>query len=101
MSSSDVRVVYVSSDDTLARLDAQADLNRVVGHVALVDLAPGTLLTRRSSPTACARQAGDGIVGLSLDPGGYPAMWTVAGRPRERGPNRRPRRPVARLTSTR
>ncbi|MCZ7537384.1 MAG: hypothetical protein M5T61_16720 [Acidimicrobiia bacterium] len=55
LSSSDVRVVYVASDDRLAHL-TQADMNSVVGQVALVDLAPGTpahaLGRRRPS---CAR----------------------------------------------
>ena len=45
---SDVRVAYVSSDDSLARLDG-SQLDRVVGRVALVDLAEGTLLTPRWS----------------------------------------------------
>ena len=48
MSPSDARrfptVVYVSSDDALARLDS-SQLDRVVGRVALVDLAEGSLLT--------------------------------------------------------
>jgi len=78
LSASDVRVVYVASDDTLARLP-EADLNRVVGRVALVDLAPGTLLTRSLVADHPALEAGDGIVGLSLEPGGYPAMGLSPG----------------------
>ena len=78
LSSSDVRVVYVASDDTLAHL-TQADLNSVVGQVALVDLAPGTLLTRSVVADRPALEAGDGIVGLSLEPGGYPAMGLSTG----------------------
>lgn len=78
LSASDVRVVYVASDDTLARL-TEADLNRVVGRVALVDLAPSTLLTRSLVADQPALEAGDGIVGLSLEPGGYPAMGLSPG----------------------
>lgn len=78
LSASDVRVVYVASDDTLAHL-TEADLNRVVGRVALVDLAPGTLLTRSLVADQPALEPGDGIVGLSLEPGGYPAMGLSPG----------------------
>jgi hypothetical protein len=78
LSATDVRVVYVSSDGALARL-TEADLNSVVGRVALVDLGPGTLLTRSLVADRPALEAGDGIVGLSLEPGGYPAMGLSPG----------------------
>lgn len=78
LSASDVRVVYVASDNALARL-TEADLNTVVGRVALVDLAPGTLLTRSLVADRPALEDGDGIVGLSLEPGGYPAMGLSPG----------------------
>ena len=78
ISASDVHVVYVASDNALARL-TEADLNTVVGRVALVDLAPGTLLTRSLVADHPALEAGDGIVGLSLEPGGYPAMGLSPG----------------------
>jgi hypothetical protein len=78
LSVTDVRVVYVSSDGALARL-TEADLNSVVGRVALVDLGPGTLLTRSLVADRPALEAGDGIVGLSLEPGGYPAMGLSPG----------------------
>lgn len=78
ISASDVHVVYVASDNALARL-TEADLNTVVGRVALVDLAPGTLLTRSVVADRPALEDGDGIVGLSLEPGGYPAMGLSPG----------------------
>ena len=78
LSATDVRVVYVSSDGALARL-TEADRNSVVGRVALVDLGPGTLLTRSLVADRPALEAGDGIVGLSLEPGGYPAMGLSPG----------------------
>lgn len=76
--SSDVRVVYVSSDGALARLDS-SQLNRVVGHVALVDLAEGTLFTSSVVAEAAAVNAGDGVVGLALEPGAYPARGLAPG----------------------
>lgn len=75
---SDVRVAYVSSDDSLARLDG-SQLDRVVGRVALVDLAEGTLLTTSVVADAAAVAEGDGVVGLSLDPGAYPARGLAPG----------------------
>jgi SAF domain len=76
--SGDVRVVYVSSDDALARLDS-SQLDRVVGRVALVDLAEGSLLTTSVVAEGAVVAAGDGVVGLSLDPGAYPARRLAAG----------------------
>ena len=75
---SDVTVAYVSSDDPLARLDG-SQIDRVVGRVALVDLAEGTLLTNSVIADAAAVQEGDGVVGLSLDPGAYPARRLAPG----------------------
>lgn len=75
---SDIRVVYVSSDDALARLDS-SQISRLAGRVALVDLAEGTLLTPSMVADAAAVTAGDGVVGLSLDPGAYPARGLAPG----------------------
>lgn len=76
--SGDVRVVYVSGDDSLVRLD-DSQLDRVVGHIALVDLAAGTLLTPSVVAEATALGAGDAVVGLSLDPGAYPSRGLAPG----------------------
>lgn len=76
--SSDVRVVYVSSDGALARLDS-SELSRVVGQVALVDLAEGTLLTPSVVAEAPTVSTGDGVVGLALEPGAYPARGLAPG----------------------
>lgn len=74
----DLRVMYVASDDPLARLDdSQSD--RVVGRVALIDLAVGTLLTPALVADAAALHSGDGVVGLALDPGQYPALALAPG----------------------
>jgi hypothetical protein len=74
----DVRVVYVSSDDGVARLD-EAQLDQVVGRVALVDLAPGTLLTGSVIAERPALEPGEGVAGLALDPGAYPARGLSPG----------------------
>lgn len=74
----DLRVVYVASDDPLARMSS-AESSAVVGRVALVDLAPGTLLTRTVVADAAALKTGDGVVGLALDPGQYPALGLAPG----------------------
>lgn len=74
----DVRVTYVASDDNLNRIDP-SDVNRVVGNAALIDLAEGTLLTSSATALAAAVNAGEGVVGLSLDPGAYPARGLVPG----------------------
>ena len=74
----DLRVVYVASDDPLA-LMSSGESNAVVGRVALVDLAAGTLLTPAVVADAAALQEGDGVVGLALDPGPYPAIGLAPG----------------------
>ena len=75
---SDVRVAYVSSDNTLARLN-DSELDRVVGRAALVDLAEGTLLSTSLVADVPAVDTGDGVVGLSLDPGAYPSRGLAPG----------------------
>lgn len=75
---SDIRVVYVSSDDNLARLDS-SQIGRVAGRVALVDLAAGTLLTPSVVAPSASVKDGDGVVGLALDPGAYPARGLATG----------------------
>ncbi|MGQ0823791.1 MAG: SAF domain-containing protein [Actinomycetota bacterium] len=76
--SGDVRTVYVSSDAGVARLDS-SELSRVVGRVALVDVVAGTLFTPSVVAEATAVEAGDGVVGVALDPGAYPARGLAPG----------------------
>ena len=78
ISAADIKIIYVSSDDALARLDG-SQLSEVVGQVALVDLAPGTMLSRSVVADGPALDSGEGVVGLSLEPGGYPAMGIAPG----------------------
>ena len=68
---SDLRVVYVSSDDPIARLGKE-DTEAVVGRVALSDLPAGALLTRGSVAPLLTIGPDDGVVGLALEPGQVP-----------------------------
>lgn len=72
----DLRTVYVASDDTFARV---TDPSSVVGQVALVDIASGTILSPGLVADGQSLAAGDGVVGLALDPGQYPALGLAPG----------------------
>jgi len=72
----DLRTVYVASDDALALV---TDQSGIVGKVAVADLAPGTLLTPALVADGAAIGADDGVVGLALDPGQYPALGLAPG----------------------
>lgn len=74
----DLRVVYVASDDAVARLD-EAQMSQVVGRVAAVDLAPGTLISRSLVAERPTVAANEGVVGMALEPGAYPAMGLSPG----------------------
>lgn len=74
----DVRIVYVGSDQPLATL-TQAESSLVVGRMAAVDLAAGTLLSASHVVDQQAVGAGEGVVGLALDPGQFPAAQLAPG----------------------
>ncbi len=78
MTAADIKVVYVSTDDAVATL-AQSQHGEVVGRVALVDLAAGTLMTPDLVADQPSLDVGDGVVGLALDPGGFPALGLSPG----------------------
>lgn len=78
LTSNDIRVVYVASDDVLATI-GEGQMSQVVGRVALVDLPAGALLTRDLVADAVVIEAGDGVAGLSLEPGQYPALGLAPG----------------------
>ena len=71
LAADDVQVVYVSSDDPIGHL-TEAQLGSVVGGVAATDLAAGTLLTADLVVEGGAVAAGEGVVGLALEPGQVP-----------------------------
>lgn len=74
----DLRVVYLASDDPIARLGG-GDAGSVVGRTAVSDMPAGTLLTRGSVAPRAVVGPGEGVVGLALDPGQVPAPELVPG----------------------
>lgn len=75
---SDLRVVYLASDDPIAHL-GRSDGAAVIGRVALSDLPAGTLLNRGSVAPRVTIGADEGVVGLALDPGQVPATELLPG----------------------
>lgn len=72
ISASDLEVVYLGTDDPIARL-APSESVDVIGRVAVADFQAGTLITSANVLDLPALAPGDGVVGLALDPGQYPA----------------------------
>lgn len=68
---SDLRVVYLSSDVSVARLSGD-DASAVTGRVALADLPAGTVLTPALVAARPVLGEGEGVVGLALEPGQFP-----------------------------
>jgi hypothetical protein len=75
---SDVRVVYLTTDSRVARLDP-SQIDRIVGHRAVADLPSGALLTEAAVADTAVLGPDDGLVGLSLEPGQYPALDLAPG----------------------
>jgi hypothetical protein len=74
----DLRVVYVASDDEVAGL-RPSESGRVVGMVALVDLVPGMIVTDGLVAQGPRVGPDEGVVGLPLEPGQYPAFDLARG----------------------
>lgn len=74
----DLRVVYVTSDDPVAGL-RPTESDRLVGMVALVDLAPGVIVTDDLVAEGARVGPDEGVVGLPVDPGQYPAFDLAPG----------------------
>ena len=73
VTSSDLAIVQVSSEDLLNLLPAdQAAV--IVGQIAMTDLSAGTLVTTDLFADRAAIESGSGVVGLALDPGEYPTL---------------------------
>lgn len=75
---SDLRVVYLSSDDPIAHL-GRGESPAVIGRTALSDLPAGTLLTEASVAPGLTLSQNEGVVGLALEPGQVPATELVPG----------------------
>lgn len=67
-----LEVVYLGTDDAVARLDPSRSAD-IIGRVAAADLEAGTLVTTSNVVDVPALGPGQGVVGLALDPGQYPA----------------------------
>lgn len=76
--SSDIRVVYIGSDEQLVTL-GRAQAASVVGQVAAADLQAGTILTSAHVADPQRVESGEGVVGLALDPGQFPASGLAPG----------------------
>ncbi len=72
ITAADLEVVYLGTDDPIARL-APSQSAEVIGRVAVADLEAGTLVTTANVLDLPTLAVGDGVVGLALDPGQYPA----------------------------
>ena len=68
----DLEVVYLGTDDPVARLDPSRSVD-VIGRVAAADLEAGTLITGSNVVDLPSLEPREGVVGLALDPGQYPA----------------------------
>lgn len=75
---SDLRIVYLAADDPVTVL-GRGESAAVVGQVAGVDLAEGSLLTRDVVEPALSVDPGAGVVGLALDPGQFPTRGLTVG----------------------
>lgn len=78
LAAADLRVVYVASDDPIAHV-RQDESGDIVGRIATTDLETGTLVTRSQVADRVAIGAGEGVVGLALDPGQFPALGLLPG----------------------
>lgn len=67
-----LEVIYLGTDDTVARLDPSHSVD-IIGRVAAADLEAGSLVTTSNVVDVPALGPGQGVVGLALDPGQYPA----------------------------
>jgi len=78
VTSGDLMVVYVATDDPISSLppDAAAGL---VGLTAVADLETGTLLTSAYFVSRSLLDAGEGVVGMALAPGEYPTLLLTSG----------------------
>lgn len=74
----DLRLVYVPSDEPIAHLPGAAS-SEVVGRVAVAALEEGTLLTRGHVVARASLGPDDGVIGLAMDPGQFPAPGLLPG----------------------
>ena len=78
ISSGDLMVVYVATDDPITTLSSEAAYG-LVGLTAVTDLEAGTILTPAHFVSRSLLDAGEGVVGLALAPGEYPTPLLAPG----------------------
>ncbi len=71
-------VVDVASEQAINALPSDQS-GLILGRSALVDLAPGTLVSSDLFAEQALIADGDGVVGLALDPGEYPTLTLAPG----------------------
>jgi Flp pilus assembly protein CpaB len=78
ISSGDLMVVFVASDDPITTLSSEA-ASGIVGLTAVADLEAGTILTGAHFVSRSVLDVGEGVVGLALSPGEYPTLLLAPG----------------------
>lgn len=78
ISSGDLMVVFVATDDPITTLSSEA-ASGIVGLTAVADLEAGTILTGAHFVSRSVLDLGEGVVGLALSPGEYPTLLLVPG----------------------
>lgn len=78
ISSGDLMVVYVATDDPITTLSSEA-ASGLVGLSAVADLEAGTILTPAHFVSRSLLDVGEGVVGLALSPGEYPTPLLAPG----------------------
>lgn len=78
ISSGDLMVVFVATDDPITTLSSEA-ASGIVGLTAVADLEAGTILTGAHFVSRSVLDAGEGVVGLALSPGEYPTLLLAPG----------------------
>lgn len=78
ISSDDLMVAFVATDDPIAALSPEA-ASGLVGLTAVADVETGTILTGAHFVSRSLLDAGEGVVGLALSPGEYPTPRLAAG----------------------
>jgi len=78
ITSGDLMVVYVASDDPIATVPSEA-ASGLVGLTAVADLDAGTILTGGYFVSRSLLDGGEGVVGLALAPGEYPTPLLAPG----------------------
>lgn len=78
ITSGDLMVVYMATDDPIKSLPPEAAAS-LVGLTAVADLEPGALLTSAHFVSRSLLDAGEGVVGVALAPGEYPTLLLAPG----------------------